>query len=77
MTNRELNALRREIKRHEFLWIIDEASSDKGLAVHDRRPDIGRNLGTWIVSQESLAYLVRYGAEAWLESPHNGMPPKG
>ena len=39
MNRSELNALRREIERHEFLWIVDEASSDSGLAVHDRRPD--------------------------------------
>jgi hypothetical protein len=72
MTKRDLNALRREIERHDFLWIVDEIESDKGLAVHDRRPDIGNNHGTWITSRESLAYLVRHGADAWCESRFNG-----
>jgi|GEM_PF-3673639 len=71
MARRALNALRKQIEQHDFLWIIDEASSEKGFAVHDRRPDIGRNLGTWIDSEESLAYLVRHGAEAWCESRFN------
>ena len=72
MTKRDLNALRREIERDDFLWIVDEASSDCELAVHDRRPDIGNNHGTWITSRESLDYLVRHGAEAWCESRFNG-----
>ena len=72
MTKRKLNALRRAIEEHDFLWIIDEASNDDGLAVHDRRPDIGNNHGTWIASQESLDYLIRHGADAWCESRFNG-----
>jgi hypothetical protein len=72
MTSRELNGLRREIERHDFLWIVEDIESDAGLAVHDRRPDIGNNHGTWIDGQESLAYLVRHGADAWCESQFNG-----
>lgn len=76
MTSRELQALRREIERHEFLWINDEvwtntnAGPHCGFAVHDRR--LGKNTGAWINSLESLAYLVRHGAEAWCESQFNG-----
>ena len=72
MTKRELNALRKLIERHDFLFVVDDASSDGGFAVHDGRG--GRNLGTWIDSAESLRFLVKRGAEAWLNSPHNGMP---
>jgi hypothetical protein len=72
MTKRELQKLRAAIGRHAFLFIIDEAPNELGFAVHDRRG--GRNLGTWIDSAESLRYLVKHGAEAWLNSPHNGMP---
>ena len=72
MTTRILNVLRKLIEQHEFLWIIDECSNNDGLAVHDRRPDIGDNLGTWIASEDSLAYLIRYGAEAWCYSRFNG-----
>jgi len=72
MTYRVLTDLGREIERHNFLWIVDEVKSEKGFAVHDRRPVIGRNLGTWIDSEESLAYLVRHGAEAWCASRFNG-----
>jgi hypothetical protein len=38
MTSRELNALRHEIERHDFLWIVEDIESDAGLGVHDRRP---------------------------------------
>ena len=72
MTKRELQELRRQIERHRFLFILDDASNERGFAVHDRRG--GRNLGTWIDSAESLRFLVKRGAEAWLNSPHNGMP---
>jgi hypothetical protein len=72
VTERELNTLRHAIAQHEFLWINDEDGSGEGLSVHDRRPEIGRNLGTWISSAESLDYLVRHGAEAWCQSQFNG-----
>lgn len=72
MTTAERGALRRQIERYEFLFIIDEASNECGFAVHDQRD--GSNLGTWIASVESLNYLVQRGAAAWLESAHNGMP---
>jgi hypothetical protein len=72
MAKRELKALRDQIERHAFLFIIDEASDETGFAVHDRRG--GQNLGTWIASAASLDYLVKHGAEAWLEGPHNGGP---
>jgi len=72
MSKREFNTLRTAIRRHAFLMIEEEASSERGFAVHDRRG--GQNLGTWIDSAESLRFLVEHGAETWLESPHNGMP---
>jgi hypothetical protein len=76
MTKRERDRLRRLIGQHDFLWIESDYSgepeSTEGFGVHDRRLDIGRNLGTWIDSEESLAYLVRHGAEAWCESRFNG-----
>src|SRR6188508_530709 len=65
-----LKTLRRQIERHRFLFIVDEVSTETGFAVFDRRG--GRNLGTWIESADSLRYLVKHGAEAWLESAHNG-----
>ena len=65
-----LKTLRRQIERYRFLFIIDEVSNETGFAVFDRRG--GRNLGTWIESADSLRYLVKHGAEAWLESAHNG-----
>ena len=66
--------LRKQIERHEFLFIIDDEADVPGFAVHDGRG--GRNLGTWIDSEESLAYLIEHGAEAWLESEHNGIRRK-
>ena len=72
MTKQELRELRKLIERHRFLFILDDVPNDVGFAVHDRRG--GRNLGTWIDSAESLRFLVKHGAEAWLNSPHNGMP---
>jgi len=62
-------ALRREIDCQSFLEIDDETSTPAGFAVIDRRQ--GRNLGTWIASIPSLHFLVREGAEAWLESGWN------
>lgn len=63
--------LRKQIERHKFLFIDDETSDANGFAVHDRRG--GRNFGTWIDSVESLEFLVKHGAEAWLESKFNGI----
>lgn len=71
MTKSEMKALRTQIGRYKFLFIIEDASSEQCLAVHDRRE--GRNLGTAIDSQPSLDYLVERGAEAWLNSHFNGM----
>ncbi len=71
MTKREMKALRTQIGRHQFLFIVEDASNEQSLAVHDRRE--GRNLGTSIDSAESLDYLVEHGAEAWLNSRFNGM----
>jgi len=71
MTTAELKSLRQRIERHRFLWINDEASDEDGFAVHDRRG--GLNLGTSITSAASLEFLVKHGAEAWLESAHNGI----
>ena len=65
----EMKLLRKQICRHRFLFIIDECSNEDGFAVHDGRE--GRNLGTWITSAESLGFLVKHGAEAWLESTFN------
>lgn len=69
-TKNALKLLRRQIERHRFLFIVDEVSTETGFAVFDRRG--GRNLGTWIESADSLRYLVKHGAEAWLVSVHNG-----
>ena len=71
MTATQLKILRQQIERHRYLWINDEASGDSGFAVHDRRD--GLNFGMWIANADSLKFLVKHGAEAWLESAHNGM----
>ena len=70
ITKSALKILRRQIERHRFLFIVDEVSTEAGFAVFDRRG--GHNLGTWIESADSLRYLVKHGAEAWLVSAHNG-----
>ena len=68
---KEMKSLRTKIERHRFLFIIDEVSNDTGFAVFDRRG--GHNLGAWIDSADSLRYLVKHGANAWLVSAHNGI----
>lgn len=72
-----LTKLRRKVAKHKFLFIIDDDvnfAGETGLEVHDSRG--GRNLGTWIESEESLAFLVRRGATAWLESEFNFAPSR-
>lgn len=63
-------SLRQRIANHPYLWIVEDASTENSLAVHDSRY---YNLGTSIDNDESLDYLIRHGAEKWLESKHNGL----
>ena len=64
-------SLRKQIERHAFLFIEDEASDATGFAVFDRRG--GDTLGTWIESAASLRFLLKHGAVAWLNSAFNGV----
>lgn len=65
-----IRSLRREIAKHDFLWIIEDASTTTSLAVVDSRDG---NAGTSIDTLESLRFLIEHGADAWLESAFNGI----
>lgn len=74
----KLSQILRRIEEHDFLF-VDEETGDSmrrfGVSVFDKRD--GVNLGTVIQSMDSLDYLIKHGAERWLESPFNGVGGKG
>jgi hypothetical protein len=69
MTKQEQRVLRQLIERHDFLEIIDEASTNDGFAVQDSREGVG----VVIKHPDALQALVDNGGEWYCNSEFNGV----